>query len=453
MKAQKSLFWLLLLTAFIMACKKEYSYEKGKLNPSAGSLQSGTTGDCLGSVVQGIYKVDTTLTDSNYVDVKVDVTTVGDYRVSTDTINGFYFSATGVFTATGENTVRLQGNGRPQTVGTNIFTVTYDSTQCTFSVTALPGASGGTAVYTLQGAPNNCNPGTTQGTYAAGIATNSSNTATVNVDVATVGTYAIVTTAVNGVTFTASGTFSGPGAQAIVLNASGIPTAEGSFTIPVTVGSTTCSFTLTVVAGAGDYFPRTTNSNWSYKFDNDPMDTLFQNVISQTQSALGNTYNVFMYNDGSGVDTLGYFRKASGDYYQYMDVGSFFGLDNEMWGEYIFLKDDVGAGTSWTSSVFTNTYTDTTTTPHTTVPITVRFKETIQQKDVTVTVQGKTYQNTIVVLEEYEASSNGGTTWSLLPFNSTNYYARNVGLIKLDFVDSSGSGTSYLQEITRSEVF
>ena len=453
MKAQKSLFWLLLLTAFIMACKKEYSYEKGKLNPSAGSLQSGTTGDCLGSVVQGIYKVDTTLTDSNYVDVKVDVTTVGDYRVSTDTINGFYFSATGVFTATGENTVRLQGNGRPQTVGTNIFTVTYDSTQCTFSVTALPGASGGTAVYTLQGAPNNCNPGTTQGTYAAGIATNSSNTATVNVDVATVGTYAIVTTAVNGVTFTASGTFSGPGAQAIVLNASGIPTADGSFTIPVTVGTTTCSFTLTVVAGAGDYFPRTTNSNWSYKFDNDPMDTLFQNVISQTQSALGNTYNVFMYNDGSGVDTLGYFRKASGDYYQYMDVGSFFGLDNEMWGEYIFLKDDVGAGTSWTSSVFTNTYTDTTTTPHTTVPITVRFKETIQQKDVTVTVQGKTYQNTIVVLEEYEASSNGGTTWSLLPFNSTNYYARNVGLIKLDFVDSSGSGTSYLQEITRSEVF
>jgi len=437
----------------MMACKKEYSYEKGKLNPSAGSLQSGTTGDCLGSVVKGTYKVDTTLTDSNYVDVKVDVTTAGDYRVSTDTINGFYFSATGVFTATGENTVRLQGNGRPQTVGTNIFTVTYDSTQCTFSVTALPGASGGTAVYTLQGAPNNCNPGTTQGTYAAGIATNSSNTATVNVDVATVGTYAIVTTAVNGVTFTASGTFSGPGAQAIVLNANGIPTVEGSFPILVTVGSTTCSFTLTVVAGAGDYFPRTTNSNWSYKFDNDPMDTLFQNVISQTQSALGNTYNVFMYNDGSGVDTLGYFRKASGDYYQYMDVGSFFGLDNEMWGEYIFLKDDVAAGTSWTSGVFTNTYTDTTTTPNTTVPITVRFKETIQQKDVTVTVQGKTYQNTIVVLEEYEFSFDGGATWSPLPFNSTNYYARNVGLIKLDFVDSSGSGTSYLQEITRSEVF
>ena len=451
MKAQKSLFWLLLLTVFIMSCKKEYSYEKGVSNPSSGSLQSGTTGDCLGSIVGGVYKADTTLTDSNYVDIKVDVSTVGDYTIRTDTINGFYFSAADSFTATGENTVRLQGNGKPQTVGSNIFTVTYDSTQCTFSITTLPGGSSGTAVYALQGAPNNCNPGSTQGTYAAGIATNSSNTATVNVDVTTVGTYSIVTTVVNGVTFTASGTFSGTGAQAIVLNASGTPTAEGSFTIPVAVGSTTCSFPLTVVSGAIDYFPRTTNSNWSYQFDNDPMDTLFQNVISQTQSAMGNTYNVFMFNDGSGADTLGYFRKASGDYYQYLDVGFFFGLDHDVWGEYIFLKDNAAAGTSWTSNPFTDTYTDTAS--GSTVPISVRFKETIQQKDVAVTVQGTTYQNTIVVLEEYEYSFDGGATWSPLPFSSTNYYARNVGLIKLDFVDSSGSANSYLQELTRSEVF
>jgi len=266
-----------------------------------------------------------------------------------------------------------------------------------------------------------------------------------------VGTYSIVTTAVNGVTFSASGTFSGAGAQAIVLNASGTPTAEGSFTVPVTVGSTTCSFPLTVVSGVIDYFPRTTNSNWSYQFDSNPMDTLFQNVISQTQSAMGNTYNIFMYNDGSGADTLGYFRKASGDYYQYMDVGFFFGLDHDVWGEYIFLKDNVAAGTSWTSGVFTDTYTDTTS--GSTVPISVRFKETIQQKDVAVTVQGTTYQNTIVVLEEYEYSFDGGATWTPLPFSSTNSYARNVGLIKLDFVDNSGSANSYLQELTRSEVF
>jgi len=450
MKAQKSLFWLALLTTFVMACKKEHSYEKGITNPSSGSLQSGGTGDCLGSTVGGFYKVDTTLTDSNYVDVKVDVTKVGDFTISTDNINGFYFHSAGSFAATGENTVRLRGTGTPQTLGTNIFTVAYDSTQCTFSVITLAGGSGGTAVYSLQGSPNNCVPGTTEGTYSVGIATTSANTATVNVDVTTVGTYSIITTAVNGITFAASGTFSGPGAQAIVLNATGTPAAEGSFTVPVTVGTTTCSFPLTVVGGTIDYFPRTTNSNWSYQFDGNPMDTLFQNVISQTQSALGNTYNVFMYNDGSTADTLGYFRRSGGDYYQYLDVGFFFTLDHDLWGEYIFLKDNVAAGTSWTSSVFTDTYTDTTS--GSTVPISVRFKETIQQKDVTVTIQGTDYQNTIVVLEEYEYSFDG-TTWSALPFSSTNYYARNVGLIKLDFVDNSGGANSYLQELTRSQVF
>jgi hypothetical protein len=87
------------------------------------------------------------------------------------------------------------------------------------------------------------------------------------------------------------------------------------------------------------------------------------------------------------------------------------------------------------------------------MPISVRFKETIQQKDVAVTVQGTTYQNTIVVLEEYEYSPDGGAPWSPLPFSSTNYYARNVGLIKLDFVDSFAGANSYLQELTRSQVF
>ena len=337
MKAHKSLFWLLLLTVFVMACKKEYSYEKGKLNPSAGSLQSGATGDCLGSVVHGTYKVDTSLNDSNYVDVKVDVTTAGDYTIRTDTINGFYFSAAGSFTATGENTVRLQGNGKPQTVSTNIFIVTYDSTICTFLIN---------------------------------------------------------------------------------------------------------------VSGAIDYFPRTAQSNWSCEFDNNPMDTVFKNVIPQTKSAMGNTYNIFMFNDGSGADTLGYFRKASGDYYEYLDVANLFGLDHDVWGEYIFLKDNAAAGTSWTSSQFTDTYT----TSSGTVPISVRFKETIQQKDIAVTVQGTTYQNTIVVLEESEYSLDGGATWSAAWFSSTKYYTRNVGLIKLDFVDR-GVFASTLQELTRAEIF
>src|SRR6266404_7469478 len=224
MKTYKPILWLFFLIAFIMSCQKETSFEKGSGNPSDGSLQSGTTGDCLGNVLAGTYKKDTSLNSTNYVDVKVDVKTGGSYVISSDTINGFYFRATGNFAATGVNTVRLQGSGKPLTAGTNTFTVTYDSTQCTFSVITL-GAGGGTAVFTLAGAPTNCTPGTTQGTYTAGTATNSTNKATIQVNVTTAGTYSIVTTAVNGVTFSGSGNFSATGTQTVILNASGTPAA------------------------------------------------------------------------------------------------------------------------------------------------------------------------------------------------------------------------------------
>lgn len=450
MKTNKSLLWVLSLIIIVWSCQKEKSFENGPGSTSAGSLQAGGTGDCLGSAVAGTYKKDTALGSANYVDVKVDVTTAGTYTISTDTINGFFFKGTGTFSATGVSTVRLQGTGKPAAEGTNIFTVTYDSTQCTFSVLVIPGSTGGTAVYALQGSPNNCVPGTTQGTYTEGMPTSTNNTAIINVDVTSVGTYSIVTTAVNGIIFSASGTFSSPGAQAIVLNANGTPTAAGSFTIPVTLATTNCSFPLTVAAAVIDYFPRVVDDNWSYRFDNNSSDTVYQNVITQTQSALGNTYNVFMFDDGSSVDTLGYYRKTTaGDYFQYLDLGFFFGLDHEIWGEYIFLKDYAAVNDTWTSAVFSDTYTDSTGT----FPISVRFKETIQQKDVPVTVQSTAYQNVIIVKEEYEYSFDSGATWTALPFSSLNYYARNIGLIKLEFTDASGAGNSYLQELTRYQVF
>lgn len=450
MKTHKSLLWFLVLIAYIMSCQKEKSYEVGNTNPSTGSLQSSLTGDCLGSAVAGSYKVDSALTDSNYVDVNVDVITAGSYTIGSDTLNGFFFKGSGSFNDTGVVTVRLTGNGTPADVGTHIFTITYDSSQCTFSVTTLPGTSGGTAVFTLEGAPNSCVPGSTQGIYTAGVATNNTNTATVNVDVTTAGTYSIVTSLVNGVTFTASGIFSSTGPQQIVLNASGTPAADGSFSIPVTIGSTTCSFPL-AVGGIVDYFPRTTNSNWSYQFNGNSDDTLYTNVISQTQSALGNSYNIFMLDDGSGSDTLGYFRKSGNDYYQYLDISSLFvDLETPAWGEYIFLKDNSPAGTTWTSDPFVSTITDSAS--GISVPVSVRIKETIDQKDVPVTILGVTYQNTIVVKEEYEISSDG-VTWNLYPAVTTNYFARNVGLIKTQLEDNSGFGNSYLQELRRYEVF
>jgi hypothetical protein len=453
MKTYNLLLGFLLLAALIMGCQKELSYETKNGTPSDGSLQSGVTGECLGSVVSGTYKQDTVLTSANYVEVTVDVITGGSYVISSDTVNGFYFRATGSFPDTGINTVRLQGNGKPLAAGTNVFTVTYDSTQCTFSVTTIPGSGGGTSVFTLAGAPSNCVPGTAQGTYSVGTPTSSQNTATIQVNVTTAGTYSLSTSAVNGVTFSVSGTFASTGTQTVTLTASGTPTNAGTFNVPVTAGSSTCSFSFIVVSS--DYYPRTTNSNWSYRYyDNGQfVDTVYRKVISPTKSALGNTYNIFLetIDASAGFDSSGYFRRSGGDYYQYLDIGDFFGLDQSIWSEYIFLKDNMASGSSWTSGIVTGTFTYTDTTGVHTVPIKVRIKETIQQKDVPVTVNTVAYPFTIVVKEEYEFSFDNGATWDFSDVYYIYNYSRGIGLIKWEAF--AGSSSRAKQEITRAQVF
>lgn len=129
------------LLFLIVSCQKEKSYEQGKA--SKGSLQ-GAFGDCLSKAVSGTYTAAKALNDSNYIDVTVDVTEGGKYTVYTDTLNGYFFRASGTFTTTGSNTVRLKGFGSPGTAGTNDFTVFFDSTFCSISVVVLPaGTTGG----------------------------------------------------------------------------------------------------------------------------------------------------------------------------------------------------------------------------------------------------------------------------------------------------------------------
>ena len=558
MKTIKFLASFILLSSFFWACQRELSFESGGSGtPSDGSLQ-GAPGNCLGDTVGGTYKKDTTLKATNYIDVKVNVNTPGSYTIKSDTVNGFYFSATGTFTSAGVITVRLQGSGKPLIVGTNTFNIKYDSTTCAIPITTIAGAGGGgTAVFTLATTPvtGACTGATVQGTYTANVPTVvGTNTATINVVVTTIGTYNIVTTAVNGITFSASGTFTTATAQSVVLQASGTPTPAGSVTIPVTAGTSSCSFPLTILPGAGpavftltgaggtcvpgttqgtytvgtpltatntatiqvnvttigsysittntmsgvsfsatgtftvpgvqtvilaasltspttagnftmtvtaptttctfpltvadiDYFPRTTNSNWTYALNGVATDTIIRKVILPTLTVGPNTYNIFMETPDASTgfnDSSGYFRRSGGNYYEYMDVGDFFSFDQSIWGEYIFLKDNVAQNTTWTSNAFSGTSLGT--------PAQVRFKETITQKDVPITVGPTTYQNTIVVKEEYQYSLDNGATWTLFSDYTMLYYSRNIGLIKIEGFDNMGP-TGSKAEITRYQVF
>jgi hypothetical protein len=235
----------LLSLLFFVSCQKETSFEVGL--PARGSLQN-TAGDCAPKTLKGIYKATQALTDSNTLDVTVNVAQTGNYTIYTDTINGYFFRGTGNFSATGTNTVRLKGSGTPAIAGTNDFTVFFDSSFCSVPVTVLPSGStsGGSAVFTLQNSPNACMFSNLVGTYTQGTALTSANKVDIQVNVSTPGTWTISTTTVTGFSFSGSGTFTTTGVQTITLNGSGTPTATGAQTFSLSAGTTSCTFPVTV---------------------------------------------------------------------------------------------------------------------------------------------------------------------------------------------------------------
>lgn len=538
---------LILTTVFFLACQKEVSFEQGASTASVGSLSVDANGNCLGAVVSGVYFKDTAIKASNYVDVSVQVDTIGTYTISSDTINGYYFKATGSFTAAGAQSVRLIGGGKPLTTGTNIFTVTYNGTVCEFSVTVLSG-TGASAVFTV-----NCTSPVINGIYKAGTVLTASNTVTLNVNVTTVGPWSVSTgPAVNGIIFNGSGTFATTGANTITLTGSGTPVAAATSSFPVTVGTATCNFSITVVPAGGnatftiactgavpggtyvvntpltatntitlnvnvtvigtwsvttapavngiifsgtgtfaatgantivltgtgtptaagthtftvtggtatctfqctttapipDYFPRTTFSNWSYQFDGDPDDSLLIYAVAPTRFINGNTYNLFFYNDGQSVDSFGYYRRNGADYFEWIDMGAYVGLDNPYWMEYTFLKDNLAAGPTgnWMSQQFSGQVTPPTGSPFT---ATLRWEFTIVQKDVNFTVGSTTYANVIQVKQELKQLV--GTTWALAAWFDC-YYARDKGLIKQDLYDNTNTKV-YAQDVRRLVIY
>ena len=236
---------VLLMSLFLFSCQKEASYEVGA--PGKGSLQS-DQGACLPKQVGGTYKVAKALADTNFIEVTVNVQQTGSYLIKTDTVNGYFFRGTGSFSATGLKTVKLTGSGTPLVDGTNNFIVSYDTSFCGVGVTVLPntGSSGGTAAYTLQGNGAACMNSAVAGSYSQSTALTSANKVDVQVNVTAVGTWSISTPSVAGFSFAGSGTFASTGVQTITLLGTGTPTATGAQSFPVTAGSSSCSFSVTV---------------------------------------------------------------------------------------------------------------------------------------------------------------------------------------------------------------
>ncbi len=165
-------------------------------------------GDIIASVLISGDGISQTLT--------ANVLVAGSYNLTAQ-INGVIFSATGVFSGTGSQTVQLVASGTATIIGDNSFNLnTMPSVSFTRNVLANL-STGGTGVVSTW---------TNKGDFGTMTVGNTVNyvTHSLNAYVTKLGTYNLFASA-NGVNYTATGTFTSLGNQIIVLNASGIPIA------------------------------------------------------------------------------------------------------------------------------------------------------------------------------------------------------------------------------------
>jgi hypothetical protein len=272
------------------SCEKELSFENtgGAIGGTAVFSLDGGSGNCTGVYINGSYVAGVALGPSNTATLSVNVTTIGTYTITSNTINGIVFSGAGTFTATGVQNITLTGSGTPLTAGS--FNFTSGSGGCIFSVsvTSGSGGSGGTATFTLNGAPGNCTTPAISGMYSAGIALDISNIIALQVNVSTIGTYTISTASVNGMIFTGNGTFTNTGAQTIILTGTGVPTAAGDFIF--SPGNNGCSFSITVNGSS--------SSDTGYFYEA-TIDGIYSKVIVDANSG----YSYGSGTSGSGFDS------------------------------------------------------------------------------------------------------------------------------------------------------
>jgi len=223
-------------------CYIDVEVNSGSASSNAVYTLGGDGSTCTGAVLNGTFMETLPTTSNNTASVDITVATGGNYSLNTPVVNGVRFSSTGTIT-TGNTAVTLTASGTPIAAGTFNYTVSGSGTFCTFSVTydtlAAP------ATYTFTGAPTDCSGATLSGTYTAGIATSQTNTANINVNVATTGSYSISTPQVNGVSFQGTGLFNAAGNQTLILYAVGIPTTAGTFNYIISGSGSNCTFSVT----------------------------------------------------------------------------------------------------------------------------------------------------------------------------------------------------------------
>ena len=229
--------------------------------------------------------------------LSVNVTVNGTHSVTTTTNNGVTFSGSGSsFGGTGTKSMTLTASGTPIEVGDFNF-ITNTIPAFTFTrTTAGHLSSKGTAIV------SEYTNGTSAGTMFKGVAV-SDVSQTMIANVTKEGSYSIGTAAANGVTFAASGTFTGTGNQEITLTASGTPTSRvpsTTFTLNTTPNTT---FTRTTIEPSSNGIAIVTGyTNGAYSGGTMTAGVLitgtFTQIVKAAVSGTGGAYNISTTNNG-----------------------------------------------------------------------------------------------------------------------------------------------------------
>ncbi len=113
-------------------------YDGGTWSPCLGAALKNEM-DCS-SISNGANPiVGQALTAANSITIDVVVNVLSTYTITTNTANGYSYSASGTFGSTGIQTVTLTGSGTPTAAQTDAFTLTMNgsSTTCNTSITAV----------------------------------------------------------------------------------------------------------------------------------------------------------------------------------------------------------------------------------------------------------------------------------------------------------------------------
>jgi len=102
------------------------------------------------------------------------------------------------------------------------------------------------ANFELVASAGRCSNALVQGKYVSGEYLTENETVTLEVNVISTGMWSVVSGTVNGMTFSDVGIFTTLGVQTISIYGAGIPGEFGTTIVPVSVGTTNCSFPVTV---------------------------------------------------------------------------------------------------------------------------------------------------------------------------------------------------------------